>query len=216
MFFFTGYEFYRQKLDTGTLQSWVPTQAMRDGDFSNTASFANLGNSYVSTMPTNLVNGRVPANLDRPERPAADESLPAAQRDPARNRRYNYVQNIPIDQNMHQWLTRVDINVSNNTRLFARYNFQAEEQNFPVGLWWRNAAQVPYPTEGHRLRTGRTRERLSLTKSSAATLTTESTFATTLSIFRISCVDPEPRVPVRARLHEPGYLRSPVWIRCPP
>ena len=51
---------------------------------------------------------------------------------------------------MHQWLSRVDLNVSNNTRLFARYNLQAEEQNFPVGLWWRNAAQVPYPTGGHR------------------------------------------------------------------
>src|SRR3954471_327653 len=63
VFFFTGYEFYRQRLDTGTLQSWVPTQAMREGDFSNTASYANLGNGYVSATPTNLVNGRVPANL---------------------------------------------------------------------------------------------------------------------------------------------------------
>ena len=60
---------------------------------------------------------------------------------------YNYVQNVPIDQNMHQWLSRVDVNISNNTRLFARYNLQAEEQNFPVGLWWRNANQVPYPSE---------------------------------------------------------------------
>ena len=50
---------------------------------------------------------------------------------------------------MHQWLSRVDVNISNNTRLFARYNLQAEEQNFPVGLWWRNANQVPYPTRGH-------------------------------------------------------------------
>ena len=49
VFFFTGYEFYRQRLDTGTLQSWVPTQAMRNGDFSNTSSFANLGNGFVST-----------------------------------------------------------------------------------------------------------------------------------------------------------------------
>ena len=66
MFFFTGYEFYRQRLDTGTLQSWVPTQAMRDGDFSNTASFANLSNGtvpFVNAIPSNLVDGRIPANL---------------------------------------------------------------------------------------------------------------------------------------------------------
>ena len=25
VFFFTGYEFYKQRLDTGILQSWVPT-----------------------------------------------------------------------------------------------------------------------------------------------------------------------------------------------
>ncbi len=47
---------------------------------------------------------------------------------------------------MQQWLTRVDVNVSDNTRIFARYNLQTETQNFPVGLWWRNANQVPYPT----------------------------------------------------------------------
>ena len=98
-------------------------------------------------MPTNLVNGRVPANLIDPNGRRLINLFPLPNADPALTDGYNYVQNVPIDQNMHQWLTRVDINVSNNTRLFARYNLQAEEQNFPVGLWWRNAAQVPYPTE---------------------------------------------------------------------
>ncbi|MEJ7711833.1 MAG: hypothetical protein WKF84_18680 [Pyrinomonadaceae bacterium] len=27
-----------------------------------------------------------------------------------------------------------------------RYNRQREEQPFPVGLWWRNGGQVPYPS----------------------------------------------------------------------
>ena len=30
VFFFTGYEYYRQRLDTGTLRSFVPTEAMRE------------------------------------------------------------------------------------------------------------------------------------------------------------------------------------------
>ena len=189
VFFFTGYEFYRQKLDTGTLQSWVPTQAMRDGDFSNTASFANLGNGYVNTMPTNLVNGRVPANLIDPNGRRLINLFPMPNADPALTDGYNYVQNVPINQNMHQWLTRFDINVSNNTRLFARYNFQAEEQNFPVGLWWRNAAQVPYPTEvtaPNRSHSGT----LSLTKIFGSSLTTESTFATTFIDFPNQMRDP--------------------------
>src|SRR5947208_14253225 len=43
-------------------------------------------------------------------------------------------------------MSRVDFNISDNTKLFVRYNLQRETQQFPVGLWWRNCNQVPYPT----------------------------------------------------------------------
>ena len=43
-------------------------------------------------------------------------------------------------------MSRVDYNISDNTKLFVRYNLQRETQQFPVGLWWRNGNQVPYPT----------------------------------------------------------------------
>ncbi len=42
--------------------------------------------------------------------------------------------------------SRVDYSISDNTKLFVRYNLQKERQLFPVGLWWRNGDQVPYPT----------------------------------------------------------------------
>ena len=146
VFFFTGYEFYKQRLDTGILQSWVPTDAMLNGDFSNTSSFSGLSNSFVSTVPINLVNGRIPANQIDPNGQALLRLLPRPNADPAQTGGYNYVESVELDQNMQQWLTRVDVNVSDNTRIFARYNLQTETQNFPVGLWWRNANQVPYPT----------------------------------------------------------------------
>ena len=189
VFFFTGYEFYRQKLDTGTLQSWVPTAAMRNGDFSDAGSFAGLGNSYVSTVPNNLVGGRIPSNMIDRNGQVLINLFPMPNADPAVTDGYNYVQNVPLDQNMHQWLSRVDINVSNNTRLFARYNLQSEEQNFPVGLWWRNPAQVPYPTEvtaPNRSHSGT----LSLTKIFGPSLTTESTFAATYIDFPNQFRDP--------------------------
>src|SRR3954465_15761548 len=205
VFFFTGYEFYRQRLDTGTLQSWVPTQAMREGDFSNTASYANLGNGYVSATPTNLVNGRVPANLIDANGRRILDLFPLPNADPTRTDGYNYVQNIPINQNMHQWLSRVDVNVSNNTRLFARYNLQAEEQNFPVGLWWRNAAQVPYPTEvtaPNRSHSGT----LSLTRIFGSSITTESTFASTYINFPNQFRDPS-----RVSRSALGYTNSGIY-----
>ena len=43
-------------------------------------------------------------------------------------------------------MTRVDYNISDNTKLFVRYNLQRETQQFPVGLWWRQTDQVPYPS----------------------------------------------------------------------
>jgi hypothetical protein len=189
VFFFTGYEFYRQRLDTGTLQSWVPTAAMRNGDFSDAAALSGLGNSFVSASPTNLVNGRIPGNLIDPNGQKLINLFPLPNANPALTDGYNYVQNVPLNQNMHQWLSRFDINVSNSTRLFARYNLQAEEQNFPVGLWWRNSAQVPYPTEvtaPNRSHSGT----LSLTKIFGNSLTTESTFAATYIDFPNQFRDP--------------------------
>ena len=34
LFFFVGFEYYKQRLDTGYVRSWVPTEDMRNGDFS--------------------------------------------------------------------------------------------------------------------------------------------------------------------------------------
>ena len=51
-----------------------------------------------------------------------------------------------FNQNNIQWMTRVDYSISDNTKLFVRYNLQRETQLFPVGLWWRQGDQVPYPT----------------------------------------------------------------------
>ena len=53
-----------------------------------------------------------------------------------------------FNQNNIQWMSRVDYSISDNTKLFVRYNLQRETQLFPVGLWWRQTDQVPYPTSG--------------------------------------------------------------------
>jgi hypothetical protein len=189
VFFFTGYEYYKQRLDTGILQSWVPTEAMINGDFSNTGSFSTLGNSFVSATPNNLVNGRVPANVIDPNGQVMLRLLPRPNADPALTGGYNYTESIEMDQNMQQWLTRVDVNVSDNTKIFARYNLQSETQNFPVGLWWRNANQVPYPTVVTAPNKSHS-STVSLTHVFGPTLTSESTFATTFISFPNTFEDP--------------------------
>jgi hypothetical protein len=189
LFFFFGYEYYKQDLDTGTLRSWVPTQAMRNGDFSDAAYLAQLGTSGVNKQPFAANGGHVPGNLIDPNGQILLNLLPMPNIDPAVANGYNYVQNVPISQNNHQALGRVDVSVSDNTKLFFRYNFQAEKQPFPVGLWWRNANQVPYPTSvvaDNRSHSATA----SLTKVFGATLTSETTFGLTYINFPNAFEDP--------------------------
>jgi len=71
---------------------------------------------------------------------------PPANATPSETNPYNYIQAETFNQNNREWKTRVDYNISDNTKLFVRYSYQRELQQFPVGLWWRNGQQVPYPT----------------------------------------------------------------------
>jgi hypothetical protein len=64
IFFFVGYEYYKQRLDTGFVKSWVPTQAMRNGDFSQVASVGSGG--FVNTVPSGFPGGIIPpGQIDR-------------------------------------------------------------------------------------------------------------------------------------------------------
>ena len=173
LFFFTGYEYFHQVLDTGLLRATVPTSGMLQGNFS-TSELQKIGdatNRYVSASGSPVASacdpnaapedytpclnaaalakypgGIIPESDLDPNMIALMKLYPAANADPNQTGGYNYVQAIVFNQNNHQWVTRVDYNISDNTKLFVRYNLQREVQQFPIGLWWRNGSQVPYPT----------------------------------------------------------------------
>ena len=144
VFFFAGFEYFGQTLDTGYVKSWVPTAAMRNGDFTNPGAVGS--GSFVNT-PTNFPGGIVPANMIDPGGQAMLNLFPNPNADPATTGGYNYVDNLLVDQNGWQGLARLDFNISDNTKMFVRYNIQRETQPFVIGLWWRNGErQVPYPS----------------------------------------------------------------------
>jgi carboxypeptidase family protein len=189
MFFWTGFEYYYQNLDTGLLADTVPTAGMRSGDFSPT-ELAKLGitdssggaplalsncltgignnnlvpatchdssnnpNQYwgglVTTVPGQAApfpGGIIPSNFISPVGLGLTNLFPMPTNpDLSTGSGSNYVKQIVFNQNMIQSMSRVDYNISDNTKLYVRYNLQKETQQFPVGLWWRNANQVPYPT----------------------------------------------------------------------
>lgn len=150
LFFFTGYEYFYQVLDTGLLSATVPTEGIINGDFSP-GELAKLGAKTASgkapgTVPASWPGGQMPASLIDPSMQALMKLYPRPNSDPNATGGYNYIQSEVFNQNNIQWTSRVDYSVSDNTKVFVRYNMQRETQQFPVGLWWRNGDQVPYPT----------------------------------------------------------------------
>ncbi len=84
LFFFTGYEYYYQVLDTGLLRATVPTPGEIGGNFSP-AEVAKEGNITASGGPPGQIldqvkypGGIIPAVADRPQHAGADEALSRA------------------------------------------------------------------------------------------------------------------------------------------
>ncbi len=161
LFFWTGFQYYYQTLDTGLLRATVPTPSLLGGDFSP-SSIAQEGNITASGKAPGQLNSSalaafggttIPMCTGTPNGKCIDPNMlalaklfPAPNADPNATGGYNYVQAEIFNQNNRQWAVRGDWNVSDATKVFVRYNYQREVQQFPVGLWWRNTDQVPYPT----------------------------------------------------------------------
>jgi hypothetical protein len=165
LFFFTGFEYFHQVLDTGLLRAVVPTANERTGNFSDTeltaegpkANTLNANNwpagwgTLVPIPGSNPVryscaNCQVPSSAIDPNMQALMNLYPMPNATATSASPYNFVEAEIFNQNNRQWTTRADYNISDNTKVFVRYNYQREVQQFPVGLWWRNSDQVPYPT----------------------------------------------------------------------
>ena len=177
IFFFAGFEYYKQTLDTGFVKSWVPTAAMRNGDFSNAAAVGS--GSFVNTVPRGFPGGIIPTSAMDPGGRTLLNVFPSPNADPAQTGGYNYVDNLLVDQPNKQFLTRIDFNLSDSTKMFIRYNLQRETQPWVIGLWWRNGErQVPYPSSlsaPNQSDSGT----ISLTHVFDPTLTSETIFGTT-------------------------------------
>ena len=161
LFFFTGFEYFKQTLDTGLIRATVPTASELAGDFSNGSingegakTSSGKAPGYLNTTALAAFGGTtIPACTGTPNGKCIDPNMlalaklyPKANADPNATGGYNYTQSEVFNQNNRQWTIRGDWNLSDNTKVFVRYNYQREVQLFPVGLWWRNTDQVPYPT----------------------------------------------------------------------
>jgi hypothetical protein len=220
LFFFAGFENFFQTLDTGLIRATVPSEGMRNGNFSPSElrKIEGLVNGSWQTasgaaaqVPTAAFapGGIIPASSIDKNGQALMRLLPSPNADPTATGGFNYVNQIVFNQNSRQFFTRVDFNISDNTKLFVRYNFQNERQLFPIGLWWRNGNQVPYPTEI----VGKNRSdsiSVGLTKVFSPTLTNEFVFGYTFIAFPNVFNDPDKVDRTKLGMDFPGLFKNNV------
>jgi Carboxypeptidase regulatory-like domain len=146
LFFFAGFEYFYQNLNSSQIQAIVPTEAMRNGDFSP-AAIAALGPTQPAQRPvTAYPGGMIPRSQFDPGGVALTKLYPMPNADPFQTGGFNYIKNVLFSQNGSQFVSRVDHSISDNTKLFLRYYHQQEVQNFPIQLWGQSTNQVPYPS----------------------------------------------------------------------
>ncbi|PYX72507.1 MAG: hypothetical protein DMG78_12095 [Acidobacteria bacterium] len=154
VFFFEGFEYYRQDLDGGLDRSFVMTPDMLNGDFSGLSSYgASIKHSAVGAVPTApaagsrlgfdiraaagcTITGGVlsAACIDPNAQNLLRADLPAPNADPSLTG-FNYVQAFSVAQNSWQNVVRGDVNISDNTKVYATWSRQRETANMPMGLW---------------------------------------------------------------------------------
>lgn len=153
LFFFAGFEWYRQGVDLGVKKTVVPTADMRTGNFSDPAIASLSGITGVQPCPqdtwqslpfcagSGMLNtswidpgGQVLMNLYH---------LPTPNADPATNGGYNYITDIVNQQPRAQQLVKLDYAATANDHFSVRYNHEGETMPFPYGLW-QTWPQNPY------------------------------------------------------------------------
>jgi len=127
------------------IHALVPTAAMRTGDFSSGALQNYLGPNYTSgnygtfnLAPTvgddgsNLVNGNISAFLNPGAMALVDKTLPLPTRTATGTDGFNYDNLDLVNNNLSQFVGRVDYTISPRNIFFARYSFEKERLGQPL------------------------------------------------------------------------------------
>ena len=184
LFFFVGFELYRQQVDEGSSLFRVPTLKERQGDFSESNAgsiFVPAGctaNGVTGNSNSNNAGDAAPNNDLRPCANPLGRTLLNLYPAPNRNVPFgqnNYVYSVLRPNDRNQFTSRFDYAISDKTKLYVRLAREYEEQGFPRGLWWDSSAyEIPGKLTSYNL--GRSVV-VNLTKIISPTMTNEILFS---------------------------------------
>jgi len=196
VFFFNGFEYYKQTVAGGLARAVVPVPQNYTGDFSPAAEagLGSVGNlngvptyspgsqPWSGSRPNCTITGGILSQgcIDPNGLKLLQAYLPQPNADPTTHNGYNFVWGVLTPQNSWQNLTRVDWNLSKNTTVFARYSVQRETSNQPLGLWGSTGGDSVVPSPTNILGEYRSDSvSASLTHVFSPTMTSETTYAYT-------------------------------------
>ena len=163
LFFSVQFEYSNQLFSPETLGSWVPTQAERKGDFSQSSLNAQLCGSRPdgaanpnAILPmcqtqnylpdgTGIDNGNIASYSDA-NGLALINWLPQPNADPFTNiDGFNYVEEVLQTQNGTQFNANIQYHINDNNMLTVGYGRQSQIAQDPVNLGYVPTASILYP-----------------------------------------------------------------------
>lgn len=219
LFFWVGYEYMRQQPAGQLWQTFVPTQAMYNGDFSGATLPANVGSTYgaITALPCPVVNprstcggltfpnGQIPVSMFDPNSLALLKTYPKPNVDPASHNGNNFQFLDQSPQNRWELTEKIDYAFSQNTKLTVSYAHQNEVDLHPVQVWWAPASSLPYPSPLIAPTTANV-VMSNLTHVFSPTLTNETVFTYARYINPVSPVDPKAIDPATYGFNVPGLF----------
>jgi hypothetical protein len=160
LLFWAGFEAFRQNLPASSpLTSYVPTPAMRAGNFSltdpaNAALCADsTGNDFCQPLTggfapdgTPLSGTQVPSQYLDPGALALLKLFPAANVDPSTNGSgYNYFLQPNNTHNGYIYRGRVDYNISERNKVFVSYQYGSDSETTVAHIYYNPSNAVAYP-----------------------------------------------------------------------
>jgi hypothetical protein len=150
--FFAGAEYDAQRnayaygsSGSAIINALVPTAAMRKGDFGQSALQNYLGPMYgsgnyatITTEPTfgdndsSLSNGNIAAFLNPGAMALVNNTLPLPNLPQTNKFGYNYQALDLVNNNVSQFVGRLDYNITPKNVLFGRYSFEKQKQGQPL------------------------------------------------------------------------------------
>ena len=141
LFFFAGVQFTKNSRDPSNLESFVPTQAMLDGDFTAFAACPEHNNllESVGGVPTGFVNNRWTGGAFNPVALALTDRLPAAQDECGR-----VIYGVPDDDSDAQYIGKIDWQINDDHTFIGRYMNSTNSRPVPHDLEPDNLLNVSF------------------------------------------------------------------------